>query len=216
MKNCEICGAQIPDEVEICPACGNELNDDTEVVIEDNKFFNLKKHYPLICAAVAVVLVIVLIISLISNGGYKSAINNYIGLFEGKSSKIEKIAPEEYWDYYEEQYDKSVKDIVKLYEDSWESREEELEEEYGKHIKISYDITDKEELDKNDLRDLATKLKDKWGIKKKNIKEAYELEIELKIKGSEDEDIQDLSCIAVKINGSWYLCNNNGYFLFNY
>ena len=151
---------------------------------------NNKNLIPIIIGgAAAAVLLIVLIVSIsLGGGGYKKAINNYFDvMFRGKADKIEKLCPPKYWDWYED--------------------------EYGKNFKATYKITDKKELSDKKLKTIQDNLKERYDIAKKSVKKAYKLDLDVELKGKDDEDSNELTVYAVKIGGNWYLCNEDGYFL---
>ena len=67
-------------------------------------------------------------------------------------------------------------------------------------------VTDeKEKMDEDDLDDLKDMLKENYGIAKKSVKKALEVEVEATIKGKDDEDTQEQDMIIVKIDNKWYI-----------
>ena len=79
-----------------------------------------------------------------------------------------------------------------------------MEEEFGKNVKVTYKVTDEDELDKDDLKELKDYLKEEYDVSKKDVKKAYELELEMKIKGSEDDDEDETDLVVVQIGKKWY------------
>ncbi len=208
-KFCGKCGAELPDEAMFCNACGENFsatpeapaapgNDFIKKVMEYKKFF-----IPGAIALGAIILIIVLIV--VFSSSPKDAVKNYVnGTFNGDYSAFEKMQPEEYWEYMEEECDTDRPD-EKDFEDLYESTLESLEEEYGKDVSVSYKVTDKEELDEDDLDDIRDELKDMYGLTKKNITAAYELDVELTIEGDDDEETNDATFKVYKYNGDWYV-----------
>ena len=176
---------------------------------------NNKNLIPIIIGgAAAAVLLIVLIVSISLGGGYKKAINNYFDvMFRGKADKIEKLCPPKYWDWYEDEYNEELDDIKDEYKDNWEDMLEKFEDEYGNNFKATYKITDKKELSDKKLKTIQDNLKERYDIAKKSVKKAYKLDLDVELKGKDDEDSNELTVYAVKIGGNWYLCNEDGYFL---
>ena len=177
---------------------------------------NNKNLIPIIIGgAAAAVLLIVLIVSIsLGGGGYKKAINNYFDvMFRGKADKIEKLYPPEYLDWYEDEYNKELDDIKDDYEETREDALEYIEDEYGKNFKATYKITDKKELSDKKLKTIQDNLKEKYDIAKKSVKKAYKLDLDVELKGKDDEDSDELTVYAVKIGGNWYLCDEDGYFM---
>ena len=208
-KFCGNCGAAMADDAAVCGNCGTAFVEEAAPAakVKVGNFSLDKKFLPAIgAAAVALILVIVLLISLIFGGGYKKAIDNYLAVnFDGKVSKIDDLAPKAYWEWYEDENDESIKDIKEEFEDEWDDRKDNLEDEYGKRVRVSYKIKDKDKLSKKKLDKIAEALNDQYDIRENSVKKAYKLELELKIKGSEDDDEDDVELTAVKIGAKWYL-----------
>lgn len=76
--------------------------------------------------------------------------------------------------------------------------------EYGKNIKITYKITDKEKIDKDDLKKIEKSYQKK--NKKAKVTDGYKVTLDMKIKGSKDDDKNNGTEINVlKIDGKWYV-----------
>lgn len=223
-KFCGNCGTQLDDNAAFCTNCGVSLSSETKTeasvvssaknvlnVVKEksllviNKMKNDKNFlYTVIGVAAAVVLAIVLLCVFLG-GGYKKAINNYIdATYYGNYKAAMKCMPDEYWEYMEDELNVDLDDLEDDFEESFENREENLKEEYGKRYKVTYKVTDKDVLDNDDLRDIKDELK-KFGIKKKDVTKAMEVEIEYTIKGSEDKDTDDTTLTLVKIGNKWYV-----------
>ncbi len=89
-------------------------------------------------------------------------------------------------------------------EDYLQSQLEDYEDIYGNNIEMSYSITNKEEISEEDLKEEEEELKDTYD-EDVDITKGYNLEVELKIKGDEDEDTEEDSFEVYEINGTWYL-----------
>ena len=165
-------------------------------------------------AAAAVILIVIIVSVALGGNGYKKAIDNYFDvMFKGKADKIEKLCPSEYWDWYEEEYDKDLADIKDDYKDNWDDLLEDFEDEFGKNFKATYKVTDKKELSDKKLKTIQDNLKESYDIAKKSVKKAYKLDLDVELKGKDDEDSEEITVYAVKIGGSWYICNENGSFM---
>lgn len=230
-KYCQNCGAQMEDNAVFCANCGAQ----SEVAYSNDaapayntapaydaapayapapastsfQLSNLldKKNLPILLGAVAVLIVFIIILSTIfGGGGWKSALDNYIDVvIHGKVNKLEKLAPKEYWSYYEDEYDEDFDDIKDEFEDNVDDMLEELEDEYGKNIKVSYKVEDKKTLSDRKLEKIAEGLNEKYDIKESSVKKAIEVELEMTIKGSEDDDDNDGEFTFVKIGSKWYM-----------
>ena len=60
------------------------------------------------------------------------------------------------------------------------------------------------------LKSVKDYLKEQYGINKKDVTKMVELDVTMKIIGSEDEDEDDATFYAVCIKGQWYLCSESG------
>lgn len=225
-KFCNNCGTQMDDQSTFCPNCGTasqvaepaqasapkaDINAAVGKVTDftQNYVNAAKKNKKLIIipvAAVAALIAVIVLISLLAGGGYKAPINDYIDMMSGKASKaqIKRMAPKEVWEKMEDETDMDFDDVYDDYKDGVDDLRDNLEDEYGKNVKITYKITDKDKLDKDDLKDIKDELKDRFDISKKKVTAGYELDVDIKIKGREDEDEDEMTFTVVKIGGKWY------------
>ena len=180
----------------------------------ENKGFDIKK----IVSAVVVIAAIFLVGNFVINlfgGGAKKPIKNMVKFAEtGKT------------EYFFDAFPKSL--VKELDEDAYDEIEEGIEDEVIpiiediEDLKISYDIKDKEKLDKDDREDLAEMLEDfmKEMDSRTDVKvsKAYIYEIDWEIEGdyegddfdAEYADLDDLAdelsdqdIIVAKVNGKW-------------
>lgn len=158
--------------------------------------------------AVGIIALIVVVIVLLAGSKYTTALDNYIEVnFKGNTSKIELLAPKEYWDYYEEENDKSLEDLKEQFEEYWDDMIDSLEDEYGKNIKVTYEITDEDKISERKMKKIAEALEDQYDIDAKSVTEGYKVDAELKISGSEDDDEDEGTFNIIKIGGRWYMIN---------
>lgn len=232
-KFCQNCGKALDDAVRFCDGCGapqqaeapqaapaapkqdsdlkKTLNKAvTEVKTFANGFVNRckadKKFLYTCLGVVAGVIVVIVLLSFLLGGGYKSAIDNYIAAsFKGKSSAVKKMAPAEYWDYYEEKYDTDFDEYLEDYEDNIEDTIDYLKDEYGDNFKVTYKIEKEKKLSDKKLEGIAEALADKYDIDEDKVTAGYELDVEMTIKGSEDDDENETELTVIKYKGSWYL-----------
>lgn len=223
MAFCPNCGRQIEDESKGCPICDakpetNPLTsknngDFGSAPVNPNKS-QTKNIAIILGGVVAFILVIVLLVSVAGGKPYEKAIDNYFDVFfSGEVEKIKSLAPEAYWEYMEDEYDLDLDDYIEDMEDEMEDYLEEMEDEFGKKAKVTYKITDADRLDEDDLKDLKDTMKDDYDISKKSVTDAYELELEVTIKGEDDEDDAEMDVIVVKIDGKWYMTDEHGSFI---
>lgn len=201
---CTNCGNEIAEGAVVCTNCGQP------VAAAQSTGFDIKKYLPIGIGAVAVILVIILAVSLFG-GGYKKPLDYRIQMLNGNFDNLEKMAPPEYWEYYEDEYDEDIDDIKESLEENYEDYVlDYYEEEYGDNVKFSVSNVKKDKLSEKKLDNIRDGLKDNYGIAKKSVTEAYELEFDTKIKGDDDEEEDEGELIVAKIGGKWYACSEDG------
>ena len=173
-----------------------------------------KKAIGITAGIVVVLILIVVLVICLSGGGPEKALDNYISvLYNGKVNKLEKLAPAEYWGYLEDESDVSLSDAEEQMEELNKTLIRGLEDEYGNNIKISYKILEKDDVSSKDLDSMKDYIKSNYDIPKKSVTDAVELEVELTVRGDDDEETDESTFYAVKVNGDWYICSSSGAFL---
>ena len=158
--------------------------------------------------AAGIIALIVVVIILLAGNQYTTALDNYIAVnFRGDASKIELLAPKEYWDYVEEEYDRTVEDMKDSLEENWDDVKDALEDQYGKNVKVTYKVTKEREISDKKLEKIAEALEETYGIDEKSVKAGYKIEAELTISGSEDDDDDEGTFNIIKIGNRWYMIN---------
>lgn len=146
-----------------------------------------------------------------SSGGsssYDSAIQLYIKYLTGEASKseIKKLKPQFFWDMSDESPD----DIYEEMKEDPEYPMDMLKEYYGKNVKITYEILDKESYSKEQLEEIRESVDSiaehyKVSASGNKVTEYYEMELEIMVKGSEGEDTMDARASIMQYGGSWYI-----------
>ena len=173
-----------------------------------------KKAIGITAGIVVVLILIVVLVICLGGGGPEKALDNYISvLYNGKVNKLEKLAPAEYWEYLEDESDVSMKDVEEQMEELNKTLIRGLEDEYGDNIKVSYKILEKDDASSSDLDEMKDYIKSNYDIPKKSVTDAVELEVELTVRGDDDEETTESTFYAVKVGGDWYICSVNGSFL---
>ena len=178
-KFCPSCGSSIPDDTAFCPNCGAPANAPAPVATASSPV--QATTAPANTAKLGKN-------TLIAIGAIAIGIILIIVLFANILSGGYKKCIKEYY--------KGAQAQTNCYYSSEIA-------EYGKNIKYKVKFQDKEKLDKDDVKDLEKSLKSSKG-KTVNIKSAYEVECNVKIKGSKDDDDQDMIITVGKIDGKWY------------
>ena len=205
-KFCENCGAEIDDNQVVCPNCGNgaeeikaeevktEATQTTTSTSSTAKSNNVKTYAIIGGIAAAVVVLIAIIISIVS-GGWKKPIDNYFkGMEKGNLKTYQKAFP----DFYNDKVDLDDDDMDKMHDS--------LEDEYGEKIKITYKITKKENIKKDDLKKVEEYISKVYDEDVK-VSAGKEVKVKATIKGKDDEDTDTQKMYVYKINGKWKLLN---------
>jgi len=145
-----------------------------------------------------------------SGGGSSASIEDGIEAFFDVNyyfdlDALDRVAPDAYWDYAEEETGMSLKELKDELEDTFEDTKESAEEMLGKGYTYSFDISDEEELDDEDVEYVAQALEDTYGIDAKDVKAVVCLSIDLVIEGDEDSiDDSTSEAYMVQIGKAWY------------
>lgn len=204
-KFCENCGAEMADDEVVCKNCGPqeekkeevkvEIPNETEEVINNTETKASKlldtKMIAIIGGVAAIAVIILSIIFSIATGGWKKPIDNYFKGMQKANAKVYLKAFPEFLD---------MDDTVD--EDYMEKMLDNLEDEYGEKIKISYKITKKEKIKKDELSKVQEYIEKKYDEKVK-VKAGYELKVKATVKGKDDEDTDTKKMYVYKIDGKW-------------
>lgn len=216
------------------------------------KFFSVKRNAAIALACVGVLILLIIICNL--GGGYKKPIDNFVKVIENQETDIDKLVELVAPKFIEKHYSNIVDILGKSDEfedfkdeasDSLEDTFDAMEDELGKKIKVSYKITDKDELSKRDIEDIEDAYKDLYDddleyyydmlkdydyddmedeldisskdcekiidelrelikeFKNPEISKGYEVTVEAKIEGDDDDIEEDIDLKLIKINGDW-------------
>ena len=194
-KICANCGSQLDDDAVFCGNCGTPVQNNTSTGSNEskggiagaiNKFIdNVKKKdgksIGILAGAggVLVLLIVLIIVLSVSGSSPDKALDNYIDvLLNGEVNKMEKIAPDEYWDYAKENEDMTMSKLKSQYKDLYEEYIlDALEETYGDDVRIKARITDKDTVRSSVFNDMKDYLKSQYSIPKKSVEEAVKMDV---------------------------------------
>ena len=167
---------------------------------ESLKDFSSKKNIPFkglvggIIGVVALIVIIIVAVSVIGGKGYEGPIEDICETLTDSETDMTKIAdallPDFVYDAFEDAY-KIIKksddfdDVNDEFKELLENAYDGLEDDYGKNVKITYDIKSAEKIDKDDLKDMEDAFKD-----------LYESVLEDLIEDIEDLDSDDWEDLA--------------------
>lgn len=165
---CPNCGAKVEDGSVFCEACGAKIEEEVSVVTENSgqeadpaAKFDIKKKLPVIAIAVAAVVAVVGIGSVVLGGkAYEKPVKEVVSLFNKETTDLGKYLDAAFPKYVGNAYDSAissfkdvdeVEDALEEIDDSFEEIFETIKDEYGKNAKLTYEITDADEMSKKDL-----------------------------------------------------------------
>lgn len=208
-KFCENCGAEMDDNQVVCPNCNNgaeakveetvveatETTTNTNTTTSSAANSNNLKKYGIIGGAIAIVVILLAIIISSISSGWKKPLDNYFkGMEKGNLKTYSKAFP----DFYNEKMDLDDDDMEKMHDN--------LEDEYGEKIKITYKITKKENIKKDDLKNVQEYISKVYDEDVK-VSAGKEVKVKATIKGKKDEDTDTQKMYVYKIDGKWKLLN---------
>jgi hypothetical protein len=121
------------------------------------------------------------------------------------------MAPEAYWDYLEEVYNKDLDQYQETWEHNMENNLQYLEDEYGEDYKLKYKVKSKSEVSTAKLKKMAKAMKESYDIKASTVTKGYKLKVDIIISGSEGDDDSTSTIYVLKIDGKWYLADVTEY-----
>lgn len=197
MAFCKFCGNEIPEGsqcscAESQAAAAAQESAAPAATAENN---SNKAAIVLVAGLIIILIIIVSLVSSIAGGGYKKPVSDFEKALNKTDGKL--LAECMYGD---DKLDELDKDDFDTLSKSLEWLVELCEEEYGKNVKFTIKIEDKEKISKSELKDLEEIYLDSYDLDVK-ISKGYELEGTLKVKGKDDKDEEDIELTVVKIKG---------------
>ena len=225
-KFCGNCGAMMDDAAAVCGNCGAALaaapapeqkespvagiaGKATEI-LNGVKKGDKSSIIKIGVAAVAVIAVIILISSL-STSGSEKVIKKFIQAYDNeKPEAVVKVLPPFLKDAMVEAYgdeDDFLDEIDEEIKDFYDDMEDELDTD---KLSFKYEIDDVEKYDKDEVEERAEAIEsvcERYDIDfdEDKLKEVYEYEIEVTVKGGGDKEKVDLEMLVVKYGGKWYV-----------
>lgn len=224
---CGKCGENVDDNTKFCPKCGNLISGNdraTQVKPEAQKYKDLvngnnkNKTVGMIVVAIIGLVVISGAFWLFGGRSYKKTIKEYVNAqfnySQDSIKKVVKLFPEGMWEQIVEQgmaegEFESEGEVIEFLEEQLKDAHETLEKYYGKDFKYSYKITEEEDLNKKDIREIEEDWEDMDVKLEKEIKEGKEITIKVEVKSADGENAVDneLDLQLVKVGRSWCLAD---------
>jgi uncharacterized membrane protein YvbJ len=212
---CGKCGAKNDDSAVFCAECGNRIQAAAPVapaapaanpapaaapVATGSKpGFTLNNRNIGIIAVAAVAVIALLISCFFIFGGrsYKDVVKDYFKATEKADAKLMmELLPDDLIKYVMKEEDMTKKEMTEDLQDSLD-----MIHRYYDEVKISYEITDTEDFDKDELKEIK-EMYEEIDVKVKDAM-IVEVEVTMELDGDERTTTQELTLI--KVGGSWYL-----------
>ncbi len=190
---CKKCGTENPDGAKYCSKCGKALNE---------KSTAKKNREKGIVLALCVIVAVVLLVYTLGGRSYKKTIDTFVtSQFAVDAQSIVELLPEKVVDKALEETGYSKTELVDEANDSLKKQVDSLDQSLGDDWKLSYKMTNVEDVTDDDLDDLKSNYED-INVK---VSAAKTVEVEFTLKGDETEISNSLEVSVIKVDRSWYL-----------
>ena len=190
---CKKCGTENPDGAKYCSKCGKALNE---------KSTAKKNREKGIVLAVCVIVAVVLLVYTLGGRSYKKTIDTFVtSQFAVDAQSIVELLPEKVVDKALEETGYSKTELVEETNDSLKKQVDYIDQYLGDDWKLSYKMTNVEDVTDDDLDDLKSNYED-INVK---VSAAKTVEVEFTLKGDETEVSNSLEISVIKVDRSWYL-----------
>ena len=190
---CKKCGTENPDGAKYCSKCGKALNE---------KSTAKKNREKGIVLALCVIVAVVLLVYTLGGRSYKKTIDTFVtSQFAVDAQSIVELLPEKVLDKELEETGYSKTELVEETNDSLKKQVDYIDQYLGDDWKLSYKMTNAEDVTGDDLNDLKSNYED-INVK---VSAAKTVEVEFTLKGDETEISNSLEVSVIKVDRSWYL-----------
>lgn len=190
---CKKCGTENPDGAKYCSKCGKALNE---------KSTAKKNREKGIVLALCVIVAVVLLVYTLGGRSYKKTIDTFVtSQFAVDAQSIVELLPEKVLDKELEETGYSKTELVEETKDSLKKQVDYIDQYLGDDWKLSYKMTNVEDVTGDDLDDLKSNYED-INVK---VSAAKTVEVEFTLKGDETEISNSLEVSVIKVDRSWYL-----------
>lgn len=190
---CKKCGTENPDGAKYCSKCGKALNE---------KSTAKKNREKGIVLALCVIVAVVLLVYTLGGRSYKKTIDTFVtSQFAVDAQSIVELLPEKVLDKELEETGYSKTELVEETNDSLKKQVDYIDQYLGDDWKLSYKMTNVEDVTGDDLNDLKSNYED-INVK---VSVAKTVEVEFTLKGDETEISNSLEVSVIKVDRSWYL-----------
>lgn len=214
---CSQCGAQIADNADFCPSCGASVATVSTTpfsakcsvsggigsIARYTKSFDLKDPKVMGIAAVAAVVVVVLLFSILFGGqSYKKAVGNYVeSIFDADGKQFLSTLPDKVVKAIGKDFDMSKRELANYIDEELEDLTDELEYYLGDNYSVKHKIIDTDKYDTDDLKWIKRSYRE-LGI---NVKDAMIVTVRLTIRAGGMTESEEIEIGVIKVGNSWYV-----------
>ena len=123
--------------------------------------------------------------------------------YEGQSDRMTQLAPQAYWDWYENQ-GRSIEDLVAYSEGAYYSWVNIMSSQYGEALEVTYTVTDQDDMDSETFAAVVNGL-ERYGIQSDAVENGRILTVDETIDGSKLTETQEKEYMLVAIEGKDYI-----------
>lgn len=216
-KLCEHCGAELPDDAEVCEKCKTFQTGSEEPRGRLKVKFTLPKIiFCIISIASLVGLFMIgrdLNRDIYEGGGFESALENVVAVENGKTSKLKSLAPREYWaklleetgfdiEEYIESVESEREESIAAAESEAETAETEVETEAPP--KYSFKIIESTQLEDEQIERLDERVQTLCGTEEGTVIDAYSVNCTITLGDTETGETVERQLNIVRIRDNWY------------
>lgn len=228
---CNKCGTFLEEDMLFCPKCGTfaevDLNihqaQTSEAVAEEPASVAIpleelpetkpRKLPVIIWSGIAVLLAVAAVIAVIvlRPQTFTSALDTYIEVFyEGDVSKIDRLAPEAYWESLERDGFSSEVDKLRLKARAFSSVYT-TQFTHGEDVTVTYEIKRQEPIKEDRFHEIKEALEQTYGIAPDSVEQGYIIDYCLHFSSSAGEsDGLQTKIHVLRIDKKWYLVQTSG------
>ena len=163
---------------------------------------------PLLHAALMAVVILVVGFSILSKKTvpYQASLEQYMtAIYCGQSDGIDQLVPDEVWTYHKKESDQKKNDLISSIKQNSTLWADHYVSETGGKAECTFSVKDEEEVSSRKSKELAEQLEDKYGINSDQVKECYQLDLDITFTGNKSQLSWTEEFLAVKIGDQWYM-----------
>ena len=146
-------------------------------------------------------------------GTYEELINNIERFYNGDIEIYRTFGPKVALDYAEQEQGVDVDAFLQNLAEGYAEEKKAMEEEYGAYIVVTLIIKDKTKVSEDVLKTMGKSFNETYeSIPADSVTEGYYLDLNIVVKGDDDETSDSEEWMIAKVDGYWYMvgCDEDG------